>query len=116
MQQLERDIERLKQIEDVIFEVETKLQKISYDDYVNDRFIKFGFERMVEIVGEACRHISKEFQGRYPEIRWTEIIGMRHKLSHDYFRIDYRALWETVTEDIPILKKQIARLLDENNA
>jgi len=39
----------------------------------------------------------------HPEIPWAEMIGMRHRLIHEYFRVDLRVVWETVQRDLPRL-------------
>ena len=114
MEQHERDIEKLLDVEKVILDIKCKLSEISYDEYVADRFTRYGFERMVEIIGEACGKISKEFQQIHSGILWTEITGMRNKLAHDYFGIDYKMLWDTIHDDIPVLGEQIEKLLDED--
>lgn len=41
-----------------------------------------------KIVGEAGRQVSREFSDRHPEIPWADIIGMRHKVVHDYLGVD----------------------------
>lgn len=59
--------------------------------------------RVIQIIGEAARHISPEYQAEHPEIPWREIIGMRHRLVHDYVDIDPVRGWEVVQKDIPEL-------------
>lgn len=46
-----------------------------------------------------------------PEIAWNEIKGMRNKVVHEYFGIDEEILWQTIQDDLPIFKRQIAKLL-----
>jgi uncharacterized protein with HEPN domain len=48
-----------------------------------------------------------------PEIPWAEITGLRHKLVHDYFVVDLRIVWQTATEDVPLVRPLIAKLLDD---
>ena len=67
---------------------------------------------MITIIGEASRQISKPYKESHPDIPWSLIIGMRNKLMHQYFGVDYEALWETLTTDIPELKNQITLLLN----
>jgi len=43
-----------------------------------------------EIIGEAVKHLPSEFRERYSKIPWKEIAGMRDKLIHEYFGINYR--------------------------
>jgi len=56
--------------------------------------------RTLEIIGEAAKKISQETKTKHPEIPWDEIIGMRNKLIHDYFRVDVRKVWDTSQVDI----------------
>ena len=51
----------------------------------------------------AARRISIETQQANPEIPWQQIIGMRNRLIHEYFRINLKAVWETVRNDLPKL-------------
>ena len=67
--------------------------------------------RQVQIIGEAARKISLEYQEEHPEIRWNEIIGMRNRLVHEYFRIIPRRVWDVVEKDIPELIRIIEPLV-----
>jgi uncharacterized protein with HEPN domain len=67
----------------------------------------------VEIVGEAASRVSRAFCEAHPEIPWSEVTGMRHRIVHDYFAVDYRRLWDTVRGDLPPLIAQLQRLLAE---
>ncbi len=59
--------------------------------------------RKLEIIGEAAGRISEETKKSSPEIAWPEIIGMRNRLIHEYFRIDLDEVWNTVQKSIPEL-------------
>lgn len=67
--------------------------------------------RQIEIIGEAGRHVSIEFQEQYPEVPWSEMIGMRNKIVHDYFEIDIPTVWKTAKKDLPPLKHAVAKLV-----
>ncbi len=74
--------------------------------------------RNIEIVGEAARQIqqhSPEFVTAHPELPWIEMRGMRNKMIHDYFDVDVKVVWGTVKQDLPALKKQIERILNEQS-
>jgi uncharacterized protein with HEPN domain len=47
--------------------------------------------------------VSREFSDRHPEILWADIIGMRHKVVHDYLGVDEDIVWQVVTGDLPTL-------------
>ena len=59
----------------------------------------------LEIIGEAVKHLSVEFRERYPQLRWRDIAGMRDKLIHDYIGVDMEAVWRTVEDDVPPLRR-----------
>ena len=47
--------------------------------------------------------MSQEFSESHPEIPWAGIIGMRHKVVHDYLHVDYDIVWAVATADLPPL-------------
>jgi hypothetical protein len=58
---------------------------------------KSGLIHLIQIIGEAGRQVSREFSDRHPEIPWADIIGMRHKVVHDYLGVDEDIVWQAVT-------------------
>ena len=58
---------------------------------------------LVQVIGEAARQVSREFADTHPEVPWANIIGMRHKLVHDYLGVDEDIVWQAVTADLPTL-------------
>ena len=57
--------------------------------------------------------LSKEFRNQHKDVEWDVIEGMRHVLVHGYYQIRPTQLWNTIQQDIPVLKPQIESLLDE---
>ena len=70
--------------------------------------------RRIEIIGEAARHVSETFRARHPEIPWTQIIGQRNILAHEYGEILLDRVWRTAKDSIPELEKLLNRLIDES--
>jgi uncharacterized protein with HEPN domain len=72
--------------------------------------------RNIEIIGEAANKIQKmdsDFAANHPELPWIEMRGMRNKVIHNYFDVDWDVIWSTVKDDLPGVKKQIDELLIE---
>ena len=67
--------------------------------------------RRIEIIGEAARRISPEIRTAYPDIPWTEMIGMRNLMIHDYDDIDLEIVWSTVQRDLPRLIDLVGPLI-----
>lgn len=81
------------------------------NDLDHDRLLAFGLVHAIEIVGEAAARITQETQAKHPDIPWSDIIGMRHRLAHGYYDINLDRVWKTVQLSLPILVKQLVRIL-----
>ena len=111
MRERSRDKGRL---EDIVFyanNVKKILDRVSYDDFVNDIRIYYSVMKNIEIIGEAANMLSKDFIETHTGLPWKQIIGMRHVLVHGYYTITPEKIWETVQEDLPVLKEQILEIL-----
>ena len=71
----------------------------------------YGYVKLVEIIGEETYKLTKDFRAEHPEIPWNMMEGMRYVLVHDYYRINPDKLWNTIQNDIPILREKISELL-----
>jgi uncharacterized protein with HEPN domain len=81
--------------------------RMSFHQYEKDRKLQLAIERLLEILGEAARRVSDDFQNQHDEIPWRRIIGQRNVLAHEYGEIRQERIWALVTENIVDL---IARL------
>jgi uncharacterized protein with HEPN domain len=82
----------------------------SRGDYDEDEALRIALAHLIQIVGEAARRVSKSFCDAHPEIPWKAIIGMRHKVVHDYFDVDEDIVWDTVVEELEPLVKQLKKI------
>jgi uncharacterized protein with HEPN domain len=67
--------------------------------------------RHLQILGEAVRALSPELRGAHEELPWSEIVGMRNILVHDYFDVDQDIVWSVVEHDLPSLKLSLEQIL-----
>jgi len=70
--------------------------------------------RNIQIIGEAAARLSKDFRDAHPEFEWPGIIGMRHRLVHDYFEIEERIIWRVVETKLPELYQQLRKTLEQD--
>jgi len=82
------------------------------DELEHDEVLSLAVPHAVEIIGEAASRVSAEFCAQHPEMPWSEVTGMRHRIVHDYFAVDSRRLWDTVHHDLPELIAQLQRILE----
>lgn len=87
------------------------LQDCPQDAFVKDRMRQLALVKVIEVIGEAASRVSETFRSQHPELPWRDIIGMRHRLVHDYFEIDLDQVWGTVQEDLPRLVAVLERLV-----
>ncbi len=80
-------------------------------DLETDRMLSFAIIRALEIFGEAASKISNKFQKSHPHIPWRAIVGMRNRLIHAYFDIDYDVVWEAINSEIPNIIPELEKLI-----
>jgi len=85
---------------------------VSQDDFLASDILQRAFARSLEIVGEAVKKLSNGFVLQNPTMEWRRMAGMRDKLIHGYFSVDYRIVWDVVSDKVPTLQRDIAMLLE----
>jgi uncharacterized protein with HEPN domain len=103
----------LESILDSISRIEQYLAGITEKNFEENHLVQDAVIRQIEIIGEAVKHISNEIRSKYPQIPWQDIAGTRDKLIHDYFGVDISKVWLMVREDIPYLKNEVLKIIEE---
>jgi uncharacterized protein with HEPN domain len=101
----------LHHIMDAIELIEDYTKGMSENEFLTNSMAHDAVVRQIEIIGEAARNISDEFQSKYPELPWAKMVGIRNKITHEYFNVNYAIVWDTVKDDLPSLKKSINKIL-----
>ena len=82
--------------------------------YMADRKTRDAVIRNLEVIGEACNKLAKkhpEFAAQHNSIPWGFAYEMRNALSHGYFTVDHVIVWQTIQQDLPKLRTQVAELI-----
>ncbi|GAB4148191.1 MAG: DUF86 domain-containing protein [Planctomycetaceae bacterium] len=88
---------------------------LDFDKFKASELHQSAVVKQLEVIGEAANRVSESFKSNHPEILWRQIIGMRHRLIHDYTRIDVSTVWETVQTDLSELIDQLKPLIPEED-
>jgi uncharacterized protein with HEPN domain len=87
-----------------------KVEQKSRADFDADENLRLALAHPIQIIGEAASRVSSAFRETHSEIPWSEVIGMRQKIVHDYLGLDYDIVWEVVTGDLSVLAGKLERI------
>jgi uncharacterized protein with HEPN domain len=91
------------------------VEGIDRNDFEDNELVQNAVMRPLEIIGEASAKISKEFRKEHSDIPWREMVGLRNRLVHEYFRINYGVVWDTIHKDLPKLIEAIEPLVPKED-
>ncbi len=114
MSKKRRDKDFLGDINEAMGMIRLYTKGLTYRNFFEDRKTQDAVVRNFEIIGEAAKNISATFKADHPDVPWKKIAGLRDKLIHFYFGIDYKIVWNITRKELPILHKQIKSILSKD--
>lgn len=105
----------LEHIIEAIQSIQDYTSSLTKDDFLQNKLVKDATIRNFEIIGEATKNISTKLKEKYKIIEWKNMAGMRDKLIHGYFGVDYFIIWETIIHILPKLKNDINYILEQES-
>lgn len=108
-------LEYIRHILDEIKYINNQVQGLDKDEFFQDETLKRAFVRSLEIIGEASKKISVELKQKYSHLDWRAMAGMRDKLIHNYFGVDYDIVWDVVINKVPELHRELEQILKNEN-
>ncbi len=104
--------ELIRHILDEIDYILTQIPNADFDSFLKNATLKRAFVRSIEIIGEASKKLPEDVKSKQPDIEWRKVAGMRDRLIHDYFGVDYTIVWDVATNKLPDLREKLQSLLE----
>lgn len=104
--------ELIRHILDEIDYILAQIPNTDFDSFVKNATLKRAFVRSIEIIGEASKKLPEDVKSKQPDIEWRKVAGMRDRLIHDYFGVDYTIVWDVATTKLPDLREKLQSLLE----
>ena len=111
---MKRDVRLfLQDILTAIEAIERFVNGLDYQGFIDDDKTSSAVVLKLQRIGEASKRIPRSVRDQSSIVPWKEMSGMRDRLVHAYFGIDYSLVWEVIMTAIPRIKPEITRLIQE---
>ena len=85
----------------------------SRSEYEQDETLSLALTHLLQIIGEAARKISPQFREQHRDIPWAAIVGLRHRVVHDYLHVDLDLVWDVVHQDLDLLVTKLEKIVPD---
>ena len=106
-----RDQDYLSDIQEAIQRVASYTAEMTVEQFMSDSRTQDAVVRNLEVIGEATKNLSTRIKKAYPHVPWKTLAGVRDKMIHHYFGIQYEIVWTIAKEELPGLLPQIEDIL-----
>jgi len=93
--------------------IETYIQDSTKEKFLESVQLQDMIIRRLEIIGEAVKNLPGDLKKKHNDVPWKRIAGMRDKLIHEYFGVDFKLTWQVVEKELPVFKKRVLEILEE---
>ena len=101
------NIEFLSDIKEAIKRIEGYIGKMNYEEFLQDKKTHDAVIRNLEIIGEAVKNVSSDLRSEHKEVDWKRFAGIRDKIIHFYFGVNWDIVWSVVRDELPEFKRNI---------
>lgn len=105
------DSTRLQHLEYAAGRLNKRLHDLTLDEFLADEDLQDIALRQFMVMGEAAAHVSEAVRQQHPQVDWRRITALRNFIAHEYFRVDYALIWETVVDLLPSLLAELPEVL-----
>lgn len=101
----------LKHILDEISFLLKETNGLRFEEFMQNEVLKRACSRSLEIIGEATKNLPADFKKKHKDVEWKKISGLKDKIIHYYFGVNWDILWDVIKKRLPDLKRQIENIL-----
>ena|SRR3989338_202510 len=109
-------IEFLRHIIDEIDYLNSEITLLGENRFMHDHTLQRAASRSLEIIGEAVKSMPGDFRRKYSDMDWKSFAGLRDKLIHHYFGVDYSIVWDILANELPEFKLKIESVISRENS
>jgi uncharacterized protein with HEPN domain len=106
-------LERLMHIRDEVLFLQRCCSTYELGTIIHDETLSRAVVRSLEIIGEATKNVPLAWRNAYPQVQWKSIAGIRDRMIHHYFDIDFEIVSAVLENDLDTLGKTVALMLSE---
>ncbi len=108
-----QDRDYLGDIQEAIQRIAAYTAGLTFEQFLKDTKTQDAIVRNLEVIGEATKNLSGRLTKSHPHLPWKDLAGVRDKMIHHYFGINYEVVWTIATNELPDLLARIEHLLAE---
>jgi len=105
------DIEFLSDIKEAVKRIKEYIKEMTLDKFLKDKKTQDAVVRNLQIIGEAVKNITADFKKKHTDIEWKKIAGLRDKITHYYFGVNWDIVWDVAKNKLPKLLGKIKDIL-----
>jgi len=87
------------------------LAGVDRESFLKDELRQSAVMQKIGVIGEAAGKIELPLRGKYPEVDWPKVVGMRNILVHSYFSVKLDIVWQTAVQSVPDIREKVVRIL-----
>jgi len=103
----------LTDIIEAVGAIERFLDGVKAGDFEEDELVQSAVLQKLSVIGEAAARLPRPFRERHPHVPWRQIADFRNFAVHAYFAVKWSIVWVAATQDAPVLREQVERILDD---
>ncbi|TAL83426.1 MAG: DUF86 domain-containing protein [Beijerinckiaceae bacterium] len=105
--------QRLQHMKDAIKNIRALLLEKDSSALADEPVTRAAYERFLEILSEASRHVPQAWKEQHAEIPWRQVADLGNHFRHGYDKIDLPILWNVYAHDLDAIEMAVDAMMME---